>query len=145
MSLTRPPTAALDRLRALRLFAGCSDKDLARVDRLTCAKDVDAGTVLCRQGAVGRQTFVIVSGQAEVAIDGAVIATLGPSSFFGELSVLDGDPRVATVTAITPMTLLVLSPRELQQLLADLPSVARRVLVTVGGRLRLANRARLAP
>jgi CRP-like cAMP-binding protein len=131
----------IEQLRAVRLFRGCSDRDLALIDRLTTVDQVPAGLVLCKQGSVGRETFIIIDGQADVAIDGTVIATLGPSSFFGELSVLDGDPRVATVTAVTPMSLLVLSPRELEQLLADIPSVARRVLVAVGARLRLADRA----
>lgn len=141
MSITRHPSPVLDGLRAVRLFGGCTDKELEHIDRITTGQDVTAGTVLCRQGSFGRQTFVILAGQAEVTIDGVVIATLGPSSFFGELSVLDGDPRVATVTALTPMSLLVMSPRELEQLLADVPAVARRMLVAVGGRLRLADRA----
>lgn len=141
MSITHHPSPAIERLLAVRLFSGCTDKDLGRIDRLTTAQDVPAGTVLCRQGTFGRETFVVVAGQAEVSIDGVVIATLGPSSFFGELSVLDGDPRVATVTALTPMSLLVMTRRELEQMLADVPAVARRMLVAVGGRLRLADRA----
>jgi CRP/FNR family transcriptional regulator, cyclic AMP receptor protein len=131
----------IERLRAVGLFAGCTDKELAQVDRLTCRQDVPAGTVLCRQDAFGCQTFVVIDGHAQVTIDGAEIATLGPGSFFGEMSVLDGNRRVATVAALTPMTVLVLSAQELDQLLLDVPAVGRRMLAAVGGRLRLADRA----
>jgi CRP/FNR family transcriptional regulator, cyclic AMP receptor protein len=141
MSIVRSRNPALDDLRDLRLFHGCTEKQLSRVDSLVCPQDVPGGAVLCRQGTFGRQTFVIVSGQAEVAIDGVPIATLGPGSFFGEMSVLDRCRRVATVTALTPMTLLVLSSQELELLLADVPKVARHMLATMGSRLRLADRA----
>jgi CRP-like cAMP-binding protein len=128
-------------LGEIALFRGCTAHELSRIDQLVYRQLVASGTVLCRQGCFGRQSFVIVSGQAEVTIDGSPIATLGPGDFFGELSVLDGDPRTATVTALTSMALLVLHGHELESLLADVPQVARRMLATVGGRLRLANRA----
>jgi CRP/FNR family cyclic AMP-dependent transcriptional regulator len=141
MPITRHPRPAIEALRSVSLFAGCTDKELGRIDRLTCPADVAAGTVLCRQGCFGTQTFIVVSGQAIVSVDGTEIAQLGPGSFFGEMSVLDGNRRVATVTAFMPMSLLVLTARELDQLLLDVPSVARRMLAAVGGRLRLADRA----
>jgi CRP/FNR family cyclic AMP-dependent transcriptional regulator len=131
----------LSHLRDVELFRGCSERQLRHIDSLTCLDDAPAGTVLCRQGSFGRQTFVVVFGEAEVTIDGAVVATLGPGSFFGELSVLDGDPRVATVTARTPMTLLVFSSQEFEVLLADVPRVARKMLATMGSRLRRADQA----
>ena len=141
MSFIRPRNSAVDQLRDLGLFRGCTDKQLSRVDSLVCPQDVPAGAVLCRQGTLGSQTFIIVSGQAEVTIDGVRIATLGPGSFFGEMSVLDRGRRVATVTALTPMTLLVLSSQELELLLGDVPKVARHMLATMGSRLRQADLA----
>lgn len=131
---------SIEHLRDVGLFSGCSDRELQRVDRLTCTEDVAAGTVLCKQGVFGRESFVIVSGHADVSIDCAPIATLGPGSFFGELSVLDGYRRAATVTAATPMTVLVLSGQELEALLADVPRVGRKMLAAMGSRLRLADR-----
>lgn len=141
MPITRRPRRAVEPLRAVSLFASCTDKELERIAGLSCASDVAAGAVLCRQGCFGEQTFVVVSGEAAVAIDGRQIATLGPGSFFGEMSPLDGHRRVATVTAVTPMTVLVFTVRELDQLLLTVPSVARRMLAAVGNRLRLADRA----
>jgi len=139
MLATRRPPQPFEQLRGVSLFAGCTDKELARIDRLGTATNVGAGTVLCREGAVGRQTFVILEGEAAVTIDGVDVAHLGPGSFFGEMSVIDGTQRVATVTAATDMTVLALTPQELRELM-DMPRVVRRMLATVSGRLRLADR-----
>lgn len=141
MALIRQDVPALDRLRDISLFRGCDERELRLIDRLACHQEVAQGAELCRQGSVGRQVFVIESGQAAVCIDDAVVARLGRGSFFGEMSVLDNNDRVATVTALTSMSVLVLNPAEFHQLLNDVPRVAQRMLATVGGRLRLANRA----
>jgi CRP-like cAMP-binding protein len=140
MLATRRTHGHLDQLRAVSLFAGCTDRELERVDRLGCPQQVAAGTLLCRQGAVGRQTFVIVDGEATVTIDDTEVAHLGPGSFFGEMSVIEVTQRVATVTAATAMTVLTFSPQELRDLM-EVPSVVRRMLATVSGRLRLADRS----
>jgi CRP/FNR family cyclic AMP-dependent transcriptional regulator len=129
-----------DWLRELTLFRGCGDRELERVQQLTSIFDIPEGKVLCRQGQFGQETFFVISGEAEVAIDGTRIASLGPGSFFGEMSPLDGSRRVASVTAITQMKVLVSTSTELEMLLTDVPRVARRMLATVTGRLRLADR-----
>ena len=141
MRLTaRPPARMIERLGSVSLFAGCTTKELERIAGLGCPSEVPAGSLLCRQGAVGRQTFVILEGEAAVTIDGGVVAHLGPGTFFGEMSVIDGTQRVATVTAATDMTVLTLSVQELRELM-DIPRVVRRMLATVSGRLRLADRS----
>ena len=141
MQAIRRPRMRLDELEAMPLFRGCTPKELERIDGLTCTSEVPAGTMLCRQGQFGREAFIVISGQARVAIDGAEIAALGPGSFFGEMSVLDGNRRAATVEALTPMRVLVLSTQDLNFLLDDVPGVARRMLAALSGRLRLADRA----
>lgn len=135
----------VERLRNISAFRGCSDKELRRIDSLTHFVELPKGSVLCMQGAVGRQTFVVASGVADVLIDGIVVATVGPGSFVGEMSVLDCERRTATVVAQTAMTVIVMGPRELEQLFFDFPQVARTMLATVSGRLRLANRGRALP
>jgi CRP/FNR family cyclic AMP-dependent transcriptional regulator len=140
LATRRPSSPFIEQLRGVSLFAGCTDKELERIDRLGCPNEVEAGTVLCRQGSVGRQTFVILEGEATVTIGGADVAHLGPGSFFGEMSVLDGTPRVGTVTAKTRMALLVFTPQELAELLEN-ARVVRRMLAAVSGRLRLAERS----
>ncbi len=127
-------------LRELPLFGGCDDRELERLEQLTSTYDVPPGKVLCRQGQFGHESFFVISGEAEVAIDGVTIATLGPGSFFGEMALLDGSRRVASVTALTPMKVLVSTSKELEMILTDVPRVARRMLTTMTGRLRLADR-----
>jgi voltage-gated potassium channel len=123
-------------LGEVALFRGCTKKELSAIASSTVTVDQPAGAVLCRQGSIGTQAFVVVDGKAVVSIDGIDVAEVGPGSFFGEMALLDGGPRVATVTAATPMTLLVLSRPEFNRVILDVPKVARRMLEAVGTRLR---------
>jgi CRP-like cAMP-binding protein len=141
MTTIRRLRRPLAELEIMPLFHGCTAKELASIDSLTYPAEVPPGTTLCRQGQFGRQVFIVISGQARVGIDGAEIAVLGPGSFFGEMSLLDGNRRVATVEALTPMRVLVLNTQDLNVLLTDVPSVARKMLAALSGRLRLADRA----
>jgi CRP/FNR family transcriptional regulator, cyclic AMP receptor protein len=98
-----------ERLQDVPFFSSLSKKDLAVVAQQTDELDVPAGKVLARQGDFGSEFFVIDSGTAEVTRDGERLAELGPGEFFGEMALLEEDRRVATVTATTPMTLIVMS------------------------------------
>ncbi len=129
----------IEHLAEISLFGHCTRRQLEEVARRTTEADAASGTVLCREGDIGRECFVIRDGQASVTIDGDEVATIGPGSFFGELALLDGEPRIATVTAITDMRLVVLSRPEFNELLADVPVVARRILEGIGARLRAAD------
>jgi CRP-like cAMP-binding protein len=137
---TRRHDPRLDELASISLFRGCPEGELAAVARMTTPADVAPGRVLCQHGTRGHEAFVIVAGEAVATISGTEIARLGPGSFAGEMALLDGGPRTATVTAATPMTLLVATEPEFRQLLVDAPTVARRMLVALSGRLRLAQR-----
>lgn len=106
-------------LRTLSLFAGLSDADLRQVDALTCDVDVAPGTVLTKQGQVGREVFVVVSGIADVSIDRRTVARVGPGEPIGEMALLESVPRSATVTALTPMRVLVLDPGQFAELLGN--------------------------
>jgi CRP-like cAMP-binding protein len=131
--------ARVERLAAVSLFASCTQSELRELARITTELDAPAGTVLCREGATGADCFVIVDGEAAVTIAGDHVCTIGPGGFFGEMALLDGGPRVATVTASSDMRLLVLSRQEFASLLTRLPSVSRRMLAAIGARLRLAD------
>jgi CRP-like cAMP-binding protein len=135
----------LEQLRGLPPFHGCSDTELRRIDGLTCLQEVPAGTVLCRQGSIGREAFIVVSGEAAVTIDRVRVAYLGRGAFVGEMAVLDGASRTATVMALSDMKVLVLSSCELEVVLADIPRVARRMLATMSTRLRIANATPVGP
>ena len=82
--------------------------------------------MLCQEGKSGNECFVVIEGEAAVTIGGDEVTTIGPGGFFGEMALLDGGPRVATVTATTDMRLLSLSRGEFTTLLADVPSVSRQ-------------------
>jgi CRP/FNR family transcriptional regulator, cyclic AMP receptor protein len=136
--------ARIERLGAISLFRACSHSELRELARITTELEVPDGAVLCREGATGSDCFVIVEGEVTVTIGGDEICMLGPGGFFGEMALLDGGPRVATVTAASDLRLLVLSRQEFSTLLTTVPSVARRMLAAVGARLRLAD-AQLHP
>ena len=126
-------------LRGVELFSGCSKTELERIASLTTDHHVKAGQVLTQTGEPGLEFFVIVEGGATATRKGVQIATLGPGSFFGELALLDGGARTATVVADTDMKLLVLSRREFQSLHHAAPPVAGKMLVELGARLRRAD------
>lgn len=130
-----------DVLGDVPLFSGCNRKELAKVAALTTEVDVPEGKVLAREGQPGREFYVILDGKASVSIGGHEVAGLGPGDFFGEMALLDQGPRVATVTASTPMEVAVLEPREFSTLIEEHPGVARKVLKGMAQRLREAEKA----
>jgi len=137
----RSKDAKLELLRGVTLFSPCSKRELSRIASLTDEIDVPKGRVLTRQGDPGREFFVVVEGRARVTTGGRTrIAVLGPGASFGEMSLLDQGPRSATVLAETDMRLLVLNSRSFSSLLEEVPSVARKVLVAMAGRLRVAEK-----
>jgi CRP-like cAMP-binding protein len=126
----------LEHLASVPLFAACSKKDLQRIARASDEAHIPEGRQLVRQGDVGRECFVIVEGNVAVERNGKKIATLGPGAYFGEMSLLDKGPRTATVTALTPLTVLVLGPREFSGVLEEVPELAHKLLSTLAGRVR---------
>ncbi len=98
-----------------------------------------SGRVIARQGSVGREVFVIVEGRARVERDGKLIARLKPGDSFGEMSLIDGQPRSATVVADGEVVALVVDPRAFSSLLEDVPQLARRLMVALCERLRSAD------
>jgi CRP-like cAMP-binding protein len=97
------------RLKAVPFFSGMSKNELAAVAQQTDEVDVAAGKVLTREGDFGEEFFLIDAGTAQVTRGGEPIAELGPGDFFGEMALLGEDRRNATVTATTPMSLIVMT------------------------------------
>jgi CRP-like cAMP-binding protein len=133
--------AKVELLRGVPLLSACSDRELSRIASLADEIEVPSGRLLTREGDPGREFFVVVDGQARVTVgDRGRLAPLGPGGCFGEMSLIDQGPRSATVEAETDMHLLVLDSRNFSSLLEEVPSVARKVLVAMSGRLRAAER-----
>ena len=128
-----------DRIRLLGdiwLFQRCSRTELDALQRVATMLDVPAGKVLAEQGETGREFFALVSGSAEVTRGHTHIGVLGPGSFFGEMSLLERKPRTATVTTVEPTTVLVLTARDFDAVVRSMPSVDRKMLIALSGRLR---------
>jgi CRP/FNR family cyclic AMP-dependent transcriptional regulator len=126
----------LNHLASVPLFSGCTTKELRDIARATVELTLDQGKEFVTQGDVGREAFVIVDGQAAVSRGGNTVATLGPGDCVGELALLDHGPRTATVTAATPLTVLVLGPREFSGLLDEVPTLNHKILAALAARVR---------
>ena len=106
--------------------------------------EVPAGKRLATAGDIGHELFIIVDGQASVSLRDRRTVRLGPGEFFGEMSLIDGGPRSATVEAATPMKLLVVATREFWGLLNEAPPLAGKIMRTLSQRLRDAEAAHTA-
>jgi CRP/FNR family transcriptional regulator, cyclic AMP receptor protein len=127
--------AKLDAMANVPLFARLSRSELKRIAKVSDEIDVRRGKVLARQGARAREFFVILDGQADVRRDTRLLPPLGPGDFLGEIGLVTDCPRTATVTALTPMRLIVLTERAFRTVLADHPDIQRKVLEAVAVRL----------
>jgi protein phosphatase len=130
-----------DILGTVPLFSGLSRRHLRRL-----AEHADIATfrpkeAIVRQGRPGGTFYVITEGEAKVVQDGRTISTLEPGDFFGEISLLDGGPRTADVIAVTPVSSIRVFKRAFDQMLAEEPGVASKILAVVAHRLREAERS----
>jgi CRP-like cAMP-binding protein len=130
----------IELLAQVSLFSTATQRELAQVAALTVPAELPAGTVLTREGTSGGLAFVIAEGEAEVVRGGKRLAVLGPGDVVGELSLLDGEPRSATVKALTDMEVLEISAQDLNRLLKKAPSVRRKLLEALSERVREADR-----
>lgn len=130
----------VERLAQVPIFSGCSKKELQTIARAVRPIEHEAGTVIAQEGEPGAGLFVIDSGSADVTIGGRKVNHLEAGEFFGEMALLDGGPRTATVTAKTDITLFVLTEWVYRGLLSEHPSIAIRTLEAMAGRLRGATK-----
>src|ERR1017187_1190064 len=131
-----PPGDNSLELSKIWLFSTSSNKELRTIRRALEEVTVPAGRILCEQGTIGREFFLIVTGQASVRRNNRKVATLGPGQYFGELALLDRRPRSASVMSDTEMTLLVLGQREFNAVLDTVPALSRKLLAAMATRLR---------
>jgi hypothetical protein len=125
-----------DLLDRVDLFKGLGGVPLSAIADRSVEVEFPAGRQIARQGEVGTGFFLIVEGTATVSRDGEHLATLGPGDFFGELSLLDRQPRIATVTAEGPTICLAIASWDFEALLEEQPKLAIAILRGVARRLR---------
>jgi len=125
----------VEALRRAPLFEGLSKRELRELARATEDLKIEAGTVLCREGSLGREFFVIVDGVVEVTKDGRRLATRKAGEFFGEIALITTTKRTATVTAKTPIRCFILTRGDFRRVLDENPTVERKVMQALGERL----------
>jgi CRP/FNR family transcriptional regulator, cyclic AMP receptor protein len=123
------------RLASIPLFAELSERDRADVARFADEVEVSAGKTLAEEGEFAYEFFVIEQGTAEVTKDGRVLATLGPDDFFGEIGLVESERRTATVTATSPMELIVIFGPNFRRLERELPELATQIRTAISERL----------
>ena len=121
------------------LFRGVGPEGLAALAKSATEVEFPPRHVIARQGEIGTGFFVIVDGRVKVVRDARTLATLGPGEFFGELSVLDGEPRIAQVVAEEPTRCLALASWDFERILLEQPALSLAILRGLAARLRSAS------
>ena len=127
--------AKIELIKSVPLFSGCTKKELEAISAQADELTVPAGKALTKEGARGREFMVIVDGSAEVRKKGRRLNLLGSGDFLGEIALISGGPRTATVTTTSEADLLVLTDRAFNKLTRDLPSIQTSVMKALSQRL----------
>jgi CRP/FNR family cyclic AMP-dependent transcriptional regulator len=128
--------AALDALRKVPLFEDLDSRELQDIANSMRERRVAAGDVILEQGAAGAGFFVVDRGMAEVTVDGDPVATIGPGDYFGEIALLTGSDRTATVTAQTDMLCYGLTTWDFKPLVESNSVIAWKLLTAMARKLR---------
>ena len=132
--------AYVEHLRNIPLFQSLSQKDLEKIAKAGDEVSMPAGSLIVDQGQMGREAFVVLDGSVSVKRNGKKVATLGPGSIVGELSLLDHGPRTATANCETDCTLLVLSQRTFLAVVDDVPALGHKLLASLASKIRELDR-----
>jgi CRP-like cAMP-binding protein len=133
MKLRKDAKAEL--IKRVPLFSQCSKREVAAISAIADEIDLKEGRELTREGAPGREFFVLVDGTADVLRNGKKINSLKGGDFFGEIALVHRAPRTATVKATSPVHALVITERNFRRLLEDSPEIQRKVLAALAERL----------
>ncbi len=128
-------------LATVPLFAGTSRRHRKNLAGLMEVIDFMAEHSIVREGDDADSFYVVLEGEATVRIDGRVVATKGPGDYFGEIALLDGGVRTATVSSDTPMTMLTLHRRAFERALDEDPTLSRALLANLAGMFRRLDEA----
>ena len=125
----------IDLIRKVPLFARCSRAELKEIALLADEIDLHEGKEMTREGAPGREFFVLLDGTADVKKNRRRVNTLGPGDFFGEIALVSREPRTATVIATSPVRALVITDRSFRRRRDDAPQVQTKVMEAMAQRL----------
>ena len=128
--------AKIELIKKVPLFSRCSKKELAAVAAEADELVLPTGRALATQGARGSEFVIIVDGSAEVRKNGRRINQLGSGDFLGEIALVSGALRTATVTTTSETRILVLTDRGFRRLMRDLPSIHASILRALSERLQ---------
>ena len=128
-------------LKKVPLFSGLSQRHLREISKHADELQVETGEVLAKQGATGLEFFFIVEGKAKVEKNGKFIRQLSGGDFFGEIALIDGKRRAATVTAETDMTVLIVYKKSFSHLLDTIPGLQEKILLALCDYVRRAEEA----
>jgi len=126
------------RLQGVPWFTACTEEQLREVARLAERLHVQAGEVILREGRLGRELFIILSGTATVTRDGHVVNIRRAGDYFGELAAIEDAPRSATVTATTDLDVLIIGPREFESMM-EIPGFRNALMQGMSRRIREAD------
>lgn len=126
----------IDLLRQVPLFRDLSQRQLAEIAKHVDQIERKAGQLMVRQGERGRELFILLEGRARIECDGRVLSYLEPGDWFGEIALLDGKPRSASVVIMEPAKMLVIDHRSFGPLLDTVPGLARKLLVALSAKVR---------
>jgi CRP/FNR family transcriptional regulator/CRP/FNR family cyclic AMP-dependent transcriptional regulator len=138
--LLRRSSQKIDLLKKVLLFSDLSQRHLGEIAKHADQVQVEEGRVLVQQGKTGWEFIFIVEGKARVEKNGKVIRQLSGGDFFGEISLIDGEPRTSSVIAETDMTLLIVHKTSFDHLLEAIPGLQRKILISLCQYLRRAEK-----
>jgi CRP/FNR family cyclic AMP-dependent transcriptional regulator len=131
----------IEMLEKASLWSGLDRKDLKFIVQLSKERKYETGDVIVRKGEVTVGFYLILDGSVEIRSNGTTLSRLGPGQFFGEMSVVDNQPRSADVVAIEPSRCLVLTAWSFNALISKHPKIALKILQEFVRRLRETNKA----
>ena len=133
--------ARIRHLQRVPLFSGFTEDDLRRIAQLSRISEVPAGTTVTQIGEPGDSFFILIDGTVAVRTPIGLGSELRPGDFFGEMSLLDGEPRSATIVATTDLRLLIVDRSDFWRLLEETPDLFRRMLTILSRRVRRLEQA----
>jgi CRP-like cAMP-binding protein len=131
----------VDMLEKCSLWSGLDTQDLKAIVKVSKQQKFQSGETIVKKGDEGTGFYLVLDGAVEIRSDGKILSKLGPGQFFGEMSVVDTQPRSADVVAVEPSRVLFLSSWSFKSLISERPRIAVKMLQEFVRRLRNTDRA----